>query len=1016
MGGRAVRLGWLALLVGPPAIAWAVWERQVTAHPLGAAFIAVGYEAILAITGFFGGVAKDLGVRWRARLVERIDRSLSRIFSRFSGRYLGRVVEDLRFIDQKGFGTVGPFTPRLDEVFIDVSLAFQAPHQISAGLLSGLPTDRPERRALGDFLDRQKPVVLAVVGAPGSGKTTLLRNTARLTCTTRRRQRKVPILLYLRDHVADITGKQPLGLADAVRSTLKDRAAQGPAGWFEKRLTAGDCVVLLDGLDEVADGDDRRKVAAWVESQIKRYPKNDYVITARPLGYQAAPVGGALVLQVLGFTSEQVNQFVRSWYLAAERFSAGDDSQQTRRRAADGAADLLDRLDKAPALYELTTNPLLLTMIANVHKYRGQLPGSRAELYGEICQVLLWRRQEAKRLPAGPGPAREAVLRSLAYEMMHEHKRDVAKTEVLDRFGKALQRMAVMQTAEEFLADVASSGLLVERDPGLYCFAHQTLQEYLAAAHIHDKNLAYLLKLWVDDDWWRETTLLYVANADADAIVRACLSSGGATALALAFGCSQEARDIDPVLRQELDGLLAEAGTAETDPERRRMLTGVLLVRHLEQQVTTQSGGRVCPHPLRQSLYWLFLQDTGNPAPDSLAPGQTSERPAVGMRAEDAEAFVRWQNGIIGSEQAFRLPTLAEISDASAHRLLLPTDSETSGRCVWIGAPHQTPELWIPKGGRDPRAISRATVAAAVRADIANSPGDCVRILLLRAAVTARLLSQQLRERKPGAVLLARQFSLVLVRVRTLSANTGEGGHHLDLDRTVDIGRALLRRVGDVKSEQWAVSQAERLDAVITKALESDVERCQFWSLIRPVDFRVPVAGELELNFAGVMGRLVSQSLLPAITAAGDVAFDSAFSAEFCAAADLGRARGASAHPRTLLEPYIISLGDLDDRLVAAADTVRRSAGTSEPPSDWARETARRLLVMTRPILRRTGRTAPKVVGACRLTSLCLAAETAAIDSAVSSALTDVAAGLTLLQQRASGKALATETILLARA
>ena len=53
-------------------------------------------------------------------------------------------------------------------------------------------------------------------------------------------------------------------------------------------------------------------------------------------------------------------------------------------------------------------------MIANVHRYRGALPGSRADLYAEICQVMLWRRQEAKNLPAGlAGDKKEALLRGL---------------------------------------------------------------------------------------------------------------------------------------------------------------------------------------------------------------------------------------------------------------------------------------------------------------------------------------------------------------------------------------------------------------------------------------------------------------------------------------------------------------------------------------------------------------------------------------------------------------------------
>ena len=51
-------------------------------------------------------------------------------------------------------------------------------------------------------------------------------------------------------------------------------------------------------------------------------------------------------------------------------------------------------------------------------------------------------------------------------------------------FRPALRRLPGQLTAEDFLADAGSNGLLVERESGLYCFAHQTFQEYLAAAHI----------------------------------------------------------------------------------------------------------------------------------------------------------------------------------------------------------------------------------------------------------------------------------------------------------------------------------------------------------------------------------------------------------------------------------------------------------------------------------------------------------------------------------------------------
>lgn len=601
MDTMAARLAGVLAAVGPPVAVVGVWRDVVMNHPVLAVVLLGGYETLVAMLFFAGKIATELQKRWQERIVNRLDRALGQRFTRFDKRYREFVLGSLRFIDLKGLATVGFYTPELDEVFVDVSLAFREPNQASGSLLAALPSEVTDRHSIGDFLDRPQPVVLAVIGAPGSGKTTLLRHTARQLCRAHRgRRRTVPILLYLRDHVTAITSTPDAALPELARGTLGRYRADEPEGWFEQRLHDGDCLVLLDGLDEVARPADRRGVASWVERQIRQYPKNDFVITSRPQGYLTARIDGAAVLQVRNFTDEQVTRFVQSWYLAVERHSTGATGDDVRLRAESAADDLLRRLNGAPALYDLTVNPLLLTMIATVHRYRGALPGSRADLYGEICQVMLWRRQEAKNLPIAPsGDKKEALLCGLAFTMMQRQVRDLPRTDVLAEITPALRRMPRKLTAEEFLTDIASNGLLIERESGLYSFAHQTFQEYLAATHIRDKGLPNVLVEAVDDVWWRETTLLYTARSDADPIVRACLASSSITALSLAFDCAEQDSELAPELRDRLFKLLGSVFDSGTDPERRRLVAGVLLTRHLvtSSEPATVAASALSPSP-----------------------------------------------------------------------------------------------------------------------------------------------------------------------------------------------------------------------------------------------------------------------------------------------------------------------------------------------------------------------------------------------------------------------------------
>ncbi len=256
---------------------------------------------------------------------------------------------------------------------------------------------------------------------------------------------------------------------------------------------------------EWIDAQSRRAVVEWVGRQVERYGKARFIVTSQPHGYKTNPLPEATVLEVQPFTLKQVERFVHGWYLANEVLSFGQDDPGVRQKAEAQGRDLLQRLRNAPTLAALSVNPLLLTMIAMVHRYRGALPGRRVELYDEICNVLLGHWQAAKGLSAELTAAQQRlVLQPLAFHLMAAEAREISATEAAEIVSGPLSGVVTGETdAGAFLEGVqAGSGLLVEWESGVYSFAHLTFQEYLAAAHLIAEQSPEELVSRIGDPWW----------------------------------------------------------------------------------------------------------------------------------------------------------------------------------------------------------------------------------------------------------------------------------------------------------------------------------------------------------------------------------------------------------------------------------------------------------------------------------------------------------------------------------
>ena len=335
---------------------------------------------------------------------------------------------------------------------------------------------------------------ITIIGAPGSGKTTLLYHV--LLALVEHNEwyydiyARIPILLYLREHIDQMTSEEPPPLGALVEDRFKKlkKRLNPPTGWFERQLRKGKCLVLLDGLDEVADLEKRKKVSTWVDNQIKRYLRSCFIVTARPHGFEAAPVECADVIKVRPFNPEQVRLFIHNWYLANEITLAKKSDSAISEQAKNGAEDLLELLKTNPALNDLTINPLLLTMVVMIHRHLGKLPGSRVQLYADICQVLLERWRDQKNIPKHydlRGNQKLTILKPLAEHMMKNEKRDISTEDAMQQIRPILERTNLsLEQQSSFLRDIQdNSGLMLEVEQDQWAFAHLSFQEFLTASY-----------------------------------------------------------------------------------------------------------------------------------------------------------------------------------------------------------------------------------------------------------------------------------------------------------------------------------------------------------------------------------------------------------------------------------------------------------------------------------------------------------------------------------------------------
>lgn len=312
--------------------------------------------------------------------------------------------------------------------------------------------------------DATKPLLL--IGEPGSGKTTQLRHTCLTLNTTPPAQHAAALFLPLSQWFAAHRERET-PLREWIASTA------GPAP-LQLDAALPHLTLLLDGIDEVQGIATRRDVLQQayelsesgarvvvagrnhIVDDLRRQETERFSV--RPIGDFKTEYGGALARN-----------------LCAQRHPR-DTASQFR---------ILEQVRSSERSF--LSNPLLTTFLVVLADARGQLPESRAELYRDLVELLLYTRSKN-----GPRWRRAELLRVLAplgWELVQRGvgglRRDelVTVLQQLESKREADPKRA-QQAAASRLDDLVSGTSLLRVDNGLYRFQHPTLAEFFAARSV----------------------------------------------------------------------------------------------------------------------------------------------------------------------------------------------------------------------------------------------------------------------------------------------------------------------------------------------------------------------------------------------------------------------------------------------------------------------------------------------------------------------------------------------------
>lgn len=351
-----------------------------------------------------------------------------------------------------------------------------------------------------ELLSRDKNRYTVILGHPGTGKTTLLQHLLLRYASNKTFVNLIPIYIPLRD-------LKEQTFEEYMKFFFKTHRFP-QFGFIKRKLKRGKCLVMFDGLDEVAK-EERTRLLKQIEQFSTEFTKNQIIVTSRIEGYiQNILPAKFHEYEILELDEKTRQNFI---YGIVEK-----DKEPSR---------LIEQIESNVALQRLAVRPMTLALLTFVYQESPDksLPRNRLKVYDKCIDLMFEDRDKARGIYEYRNKyeteVKKQILRKISLAFMLANKQSFSKDELTHQIKKAIEETGLPQIdIPELIKELAeANGIFRGRTKDEYDFAHLTFQEYFAALAIpalSDAEREEVIEENLTQDSWKEVFLFYVQSCE----------------------------------------------------------------------------------------------------------------------------------------------------------------------------------------------------------------------------------------------------------------------------------------------------------------------------------------------------------------------------------------------------------------------------------------------------------------------------------------------------------------------